>query len=70
MKYDTANDDGGNVADYPPIEIPPIVRVTPEEIERRRVLREAARRIRERIGQVGVNAADLIDLDFYDDRSA
>lgn len=50
----------------PRIVIPPVVPVTPEEIERRRVLIQEIDRIRESIGPIGIDAAELIDMDFYE----
>ena len=42
------------------IELPPIVTPTPEEIARRRVLFEEVMALREKIGAIGVSAADLV----------
>lgn len=44
----------------PKIEVPPIKTVTPEEIERRRVLYERAQRLRTEAGPIGITTAELI----------
>ena len=66
MKHDAVDNNDVRVATQRAINVSSRVRATSDEVARRRALRDEARRIRERIGPVGVNAVDLIDLDFYD----
>ena len=66
MKHDAVDNNDVRVATQRAINVSSRVRATSDEVARRRALRDEARRIRERIGPVGVIAVDLIDLDFYD----
>jgi hypothetical protein len=51
------------------IELPPLEPITPEELERRRILVEEILALREEIGPIGINVVDLIDDSGYDDVS-
>lgn len=60
MQQHATYDNDANVDDFPPIEIPPDVRATPEEIARRQAPAKEARRIRKQLGPLGFSAVDLI----------
>jgi len=48
------------IGDARGITLPHMPRATPEEIERRRALFDAAMAFRKRIGSIGITAADLV----------
>jgi hypothetical protein len=50
----------------PRISIPPYVPATPEELERRRQVIAEIDRIREQMEPIGIDAAELIDMDFFE----
>lgn len=60
MSQPATNDHEDAMRDLPPINIPPYVPASPEEIARRQALAERADRIRKQLGPLGYSVVDLI----------
>lgn len=58
----------GHTPTLPRVEIPPVERATPQELERRRHIIEEIRRLRQEIGPIGIAADELIQQARLEDR--